>query len=57
MVYIREEMEVRVVEGFDIFQDLKYFYTHLELDPFSVTTMQLMYPFFSVFECVFLELH
>ena len=57
MIYIREEMEVRVVEGFDIFQDLKYFYTDLELDPFLVTTMQVMYLLFSVFECVFLELH
>ena len=31
-------MEVRVVEGFDIFGYLKYFYPDLELDPFLVAT-------------------
>ena len=33
-------MEVRVVEGIDLFGYLKYFYPDLELDPLLVETLE-----------------
>ena len=50
-------MEVHVMEVFDIFLDLNYYYPGLELDPFLLATFQVISFFFSFLECVFLALH